>query len=213
MSNVDLTGIAPPDVQTITVTYAGATYDISSLIHVTLPALSIPSATGTGTFTFTAPNPIYVNVNSATTGDDGSLTHPFHSIQAGIDAAVAGDMIYVFPGSYNETATNRTLTAADGGGTYQFGLFFPADKPGLSVVGTDSSWNPITDASAVQANVTTNGTANFGPDGVLIEGANDTIQALNIGENIGGMNKSIEVVADNFTLMDSVLSDPEGGDL
>lgn len=154
-----------------------------------------------------------VNASATGNGSGTSLTNAMTSIQAAINAASAGDTIDVYPGNYNETAPGSTLTAADGGGTYQFGLFLPASKPGITIVGVDASGNPITNANNILAHVTTNSTANFGPDGVLVEGANDTIQALDIGANHGGSNKTIEDIADNFTLKDSEISDPAGGDL
>src|SRR4051812_23790625 len=79
------------------------------------------------------------------------------TIQAAINAATAGDTIKVYPGIYSETAPGSTLTAANGGGTYTFGLFFPDAKPGLKLVGVDSSGNPITDAAATQATINTIG--------------------------------------------------------
>lgn len=155
----------------------------------------------------------YVNAATGSDSNDGSSLSPLKTINAGISRIVAGGTVKVYPGSYNETAPNSTLRTEDGGGTYQFGLFLPASKPGITVVGVDASGNPITNANNILAHVTTNSTADFGPDGVLVEGANDTIQALDIGANAGSSNKTIEDIADNFTLKYSEISDPAGGDL
>lgn len=170
-----------------------------------------------------AGNTWYVNAGATPGGDGTSYATATTSIQAAINAASAGDTIYVYPGNYDETAPGSTLTAADGGGTYQFGLFLPANKPGLTIVGVAGTGNhptKITDSSDIQAHVTTNSTANFGPDGVLVEGDNDTIQALDIGKNTNAdgdsnnqANKTIEDIANNFTLKDSEISEPEGGDI
>jgi hypothetical protein len=146
-----------------------------------------------------------LTVNNASVSpvcSDAVATTVYCHIQPAINAAAAGDTINVYPGNYDETAPNSTLTAAHGGGTYQFGLFLPASKPGLSLVGVDASGNPITSYAGILAHVTTNSTANFGPDGVMVEGANDTIQALDIGANnpLDGVNKTIEDIANNFTL-------------
>jgi hypothetical protein len=161
-------------------------------------------------FTFAA-GPWYVDDSASGTGDGLTPANAMTTIQAAIDAASPGDTIYVYPGNYNETATGRTLH--DIAGTYQFGLFFPYDKPGLSLVGVDAGNNPITSAGGILAHVTTNGTADFGPDGVMVDGDNVTIQGIDIGANAPDVNKTVEVVADNFTFKYSQISEPQGGDI
>ncbi len=131
------------------------------------------------------------------------------SIQQGIDMASAGGRVNVFPGNYSETAANRTVL--DLGGVYQFGLFFDADKPGLTVQGVDASGAVITDYADVVANVTTNATNNFGPSGVFVEGDDVTLSGLRILPNTGGDNKTIEVIGDNFSLEASVIDVAGGG--
>ena len=138
----------------------------------------------------------------------------FTTIQAAIDAAVAGDTIYVYPGTYNETAAGRTLLAgtAVAQGPHQFGLFFPNSKPGLSLVGVDGSGVPITDASSANLPyITTNATNNFGYSGIWVEADNVTVQGFQFGPNAAGQNKTFEVVADGFTLKYSNFSVPNGG--
>ncbi len=46
---------------------------------------------------------IYVDVSYPYSDGDGSVEHPYTSIQQAIDNAEDGDSIYVFPGIYNET--------------------------------------------------------------------------------------------------------------
>lgn len=58
----------------------------------------------------------------------------------------------------------------------------------------------ITKAADTAAVINTDSTADFGPDGVFVEAANTTIQGLELGPNASGDNKTVEVVADNFTL-------------
>jgi hypothetical protein len=139
---------------------------------------------------------------------------PFCTIQAAIDAAIAGDIIYVYPGSYDETATSRTILAGTpkAQGPHQFGLFLPNNKPGLSLIGVDETGTPITDPnSADLPYITTNATNNFGASGFWVEGENVTIQGFEIGPNIPGDNKTLEIVANGFTLKYSNLSIPDGG--
>jgi hypothetical protein len=143
-------------------------------------------------------------------GTDGCLS----SIQAAIDAAIAGDTINVYPGSYDETAAARTVLAdtSVAQGPHQFGLFFPYDKPGLSLIGVDGSGVPITDPNSTDLPyITTNATNNFGASGFWVEGDNVTVQGFEIGPNILGDNKTFEVVADGFTLKYSNFSVPGGG--
>ncbi len=139
---------------------------------------------------------------------------PFCTIQAAIDAAIAGDMIYVYPGSYDETAASRTILAGTpkAQGPHQFGLFLPNNKPGLSLIGVDGTGTPITDPNSTDLPyITTNATNNFGASGIWVEGENVTIQGFEIGPNIPGDNKTFEIVADGFTLKYSNLSIPGGG--
>lgn len=130
-------------------------------------------------------------------------------IQAAIDQVDAGGQVRVLPGAYDETAADRSPASL--AGTYQFGLFFPAAKPGITVMGVTAGDAAITDASAVQATITTNATNNFGYSGIFVEAANTTLQGVELGPNAAGDNKTVEVVADGFTLRDVDTSIPDGG--
>lgn len=130
---------------------------------------------------------------------------PGMSIQAAINAAKPGDVIYVYPGNYIESAPGSTLY---NGGTYVFGLFLPAAKPGISIVGVDGGGVPVSASANVVANVQLNATNNFGPSGVFVEGDNVSVSGLNLYlDPSGGQNKTVEVIGENFTLKYSRLSD------
>ena len=144
------------------------------------------------------------NLNGGTSLADAKKT-----IQAAINQVSAGGQVRVLPGTYNESAPNSAPTTI--GGTYQFGLFFPSSKPGITLMGVDTGNNPITDAAATLATINTDATNNFGYDGIFVEAADTTIQGVKIGPNVSGDNKTIEVVADNFTLRDSTTDIPNGG--
>jgi|GEM_PF-1283423 len=140
----------------------------------------------------------------------------FSTIQAAIDAALAGDTIKVYPGNYSETASGRTVLAGTSlaQGPYQFGLFFPNSKPGIKLVGVNSAGIPITDANSSELPViTTNATNSFGASGIWVEAADVVIQGFKIGDNASGNNKTIEVVADNFTLQYVKTVTSDGGSI
>ena len=152
----------------------------------------------------------YVNAATGNDANVGDQANPLKTIQAGIDAVSPGGTVYVYPGAYNETASNRTLF--DSSGPYTFGLFIGQAKSGITVQGVDASGNPITAYANVVANVTTNATNNFGTSGVFVEGDNVTIAGLKILPNApaGSSNKTIEVIGNGFTLKNSDLADPDG---
>ena len=136
---------------------------------------------------------VTVGANSYTIGTDA-----FAAIQDGIDAVDANGTVKVLPGAYTETASGRMLF--DASGPYQFGLFFGAAKGALTLQGVTASGVPITSAAGVLATITTNSTANFGPDGIWVEGDGVTITGVRIGTNLSGQNKTLEVIGDAFTM-------------
>mgnify|MGYP005851633553 CR=1 FL=1 len=69
---------------------------------------------------FTTANIIYVDDSNTTGIENGTLQYPFNTVTEGIDAAIAGDTVYIFAGNYNE-----------GGNLYL--------KDGLVITGEDSS--------------------------------------------------------------------------
>jgi uncharacterized repeat protein (TIGR01451 family) len=150
-------------------------------------------------------------VNTATGNDNfggDTQNNPKKTIQAAIDAVSPGGTVRVFPGAYSETAANRALFNSVG--PYTFGLFMPAAKPGISVIGVNASNQPITSAISAQATITTNASNGFGPSGIFIEGDNVTLAGLRIGTNLPNTNKTIEIIGDNVTLRDNDIADPYG---
>ncbi len=131
------------------------------------------------------------------------------SIQQGIDMVSPGGTVNVFPGTYSETAANRTVLNL--GGVYQFGLFVSSEKSGITVQGVDAAGAAITGYANVVADVVTNATNNFGPSGVFIEGDDVTLSGLRILPNTSGDNKTVEVIGNNFSLKASVIDVAGGG--
>ncbi|MEP7204166.1 MAG: right-handed parallel beta-helix repeat-containing protein [Ilumatobacteraceae bacterium] len=201
-------------------------------VHATLGALNLKAGSGWAGFDGNADN-LTVGVSgvdttydfeaetpcsttcyvSAATGNDAfggdSVTSAKKTIQAAINAVNSGGQVRVLPGSYNETAPNSAPTTI--GGIYQFGLFFGSAKPGISLIGVTAADGDITNPNATLATITTNATNSFGTDGIFVEAENTTIQGVKIGPNIPGDNKTIEVVADNFTLRYAATEIPAGG--
>jgi Fibronectin type III domain len=152
----------------------------------------------------------YVNAASGDDAFGGDTTATAKkTIQAALDAVDAGGQVRVMPGNYHEAAPNSVPTTI--GGTYQFGLFFGAGKPGISLIGVTALDVAITNATATLTTITTNATNSFGTDGIFVEAANTTIQGVKIGPNDSGDNKTIEVVGDNFTLRSAATAIPNGG--
>jgi hypothetical protein len=153
-------------------------------------------------------------VDAAAGNDANSGVSPAEAkktIQAAINTVDANGQVRVLPGTYNESAPNSNPTTI--GGTYQFGLFFPSSKPGITLMGVTSADVAITDPTATQATIHTDATNDFGYDGIFVEAANTTIQGVKIGPNASGDNKTIEVVGENFTLQDSTTAIPNGGSI
>ncbi len=161
-----------------------------SVIFVFLTAFGVPQSTR-------AAGPLCVDPTNTSTC--------FATIQEAVDAAVSGDVINVYPGTYSETASNRFLY--DASGPYQFGIFVGQAKSGITIQGVDALGSPITNYANVLATVNTNATNNFGPSGFFIEGDDVTIAGIRIGVNTTGQNKTIEVISDNFTLKNSDIAD------
>lgn len=184
----------------------------------TAPTLHpLPPASPSGTVSLLAEPPCTaVCYADAVNGNDlnggGAATEAKQTIQAALNQVNAGGTVRVLPGTYNEVAPNSLPTSVGGGVTpYQFGLFFASSKPGITLMGVTAGDVPVVNPAATLATINTNATNNFGTSGIFVEANNTTIRGVKIGPNAAGDNKTIEVVADNFTLQFSATAIPTGG--
>ena len=146
---------------------------------------------------FGTPTTWYVDPSGTNDGSHGTATGSgaFLTIQYAIDAASAGDMIKVYPGSYNETAPNSSFNGA----TYQFGLFFSASKSNITLQGCKADGTAVTNTVDIAAFITTNATNTFGYSGTFVVGNNITLRGLEFGSNSAGDDKAIEVLGNGLT--------------
>ena len=154
----------------------------------------------------------YVSASGGLDTNSGTISSPLQTIQAGIDAVNPGGTVFVRPGNYSETAPNVSPISIPG--TYTFGLYL--GKNSITVQGVHADNSVITShTDPAMPDVKTNSTADFGADGVFVEGDHDTIAGLHIDENLpsNSCNKSIEVVGDAFTFKNGIVNDPCGGDI
>ena len=157
----------------------------------------------------------YVNTTSGNdlyNGDSPATAKK--TIQAALNQVSSAGQVRVFPGTYSETAPGSVVSTL--GGSYQFGLFFTASKPGITLLGVTSADKPVRSVRDIQVTINTNATNNFGYDGIFVDADNTTIQGVRIGPNDAGVdpfpnNKTIEVIADNFTLQFAETAIADGG--
>src|SRR5690606_20374750 len=130
----------------------------------------------------------------------GSRLSPLASVQAGVNAVVAGGTVFVLPGEYSEGVTGVGYFGEPGG--QKFGLHVAKD--GLTIRGVDAGWQPITRAADVAAYVTALYQTGFGAQH-FVAGSNVTIEGLGFRPVSNGTNKTLEVIGENFTLRNSVI--------
>ena len=135
-------------------------------------------------------------------------------IQYGIDAASIGDNVNIKSGNYLlQQAINRNVYGVNG--PHKFGLFI--DKDNLTIQGFDNTDNIVTNPNNASVFITTNSTANFGPDGILVQGNNVTLTGLKVGDNFNdanviSSNKTIEIIGDNYHMNNCwVSTSPDNG--
>jgi hypothetical protein len=81
-------------------------------------------------------NSYFVSAVTGNDNNDGSLAHPFKTIQKAANTVVAGDTVNIKAGIYNERVLITTT------GTLSTPIDFNAIETGVVIDGTGISWNP-----------------------------------------------------------------------
>lgn len=129
------------------------------------------------------------------------------NVQPAIDAAPEDATIDVYPGSYKESATDRST---DGSGSYSFGLY--VGTPGITVQGVDENGSPVSDRSNVEAKITSTEHVGFGTNGAYVDANGVTFSGIELHPDPkSSPNKNLEVGADDFTVKNSVVTTGKTG--
>lgn len=139
---------------------------------------------------------------SASNCDSGDVA--YSTIQAAIDAAIAGDTISVCPGTYDQDEANARDPDTGGAGSNDFNIFV---GKAVIIQGVDASGAPITDYNDVEAHVTAKRELpTFGQSAIFVQADGVTITGLEVtGWSGTENNKTVEVVGDDVTIKDCVL--------
>ena len=122
------------------------------------------------------------------------------SLQSAINEATAGDVLSVYPGTYNLDEANGFDLVTGATGTTDFNIF--VNKP-LTIQGVDGSGTPISDYNNTAAHVTAKrNTPSGNLSTIFIQADNVTISGLDItAYNDPDYNfKTISVIGDNVTI-------------
>ncbi len=162
-------------------------------------------STATHRETFTSPFEVYYVNPAAAIGGDGTYEHPFNTINQGIAAAQAGDVVYVYSGQYHNAIvgltlpTNLSLIGSGAALTYNNVTFINAGTaPTFDNTITLTNNDHLAGFSLASATTLANG--------VNVDGSNDTVDHMTIsGYNDGiyighGTNINVNnVVINNST--------------
>jgi T1SS-143 domain-containing protein len=136
---------------------------------------------------------------------DATGTYGFSSVQAAIDAAQAGDAIWVLPGTYTETSE---YVPGDDQGLY-------INKAGLTLQGVKADGSLIATAADAQtfgATIIAGAQNMFGANHWIdVGGDGTTIQGLHLQAGPETDNKLLEIWADGVTVTNSFLDVYVGG--
>ena len=170
---------------------------------------------GTSTDTLSGIDKVEINGTTYDLVDNFGANGGFQSLQAAIDASQNGDTILVAPGTYTESANYDPVTGLNDltNGANPVGLL--VDKS-VTIEGVDSNGKPITSASGTQATIISSIELDWGTNfyvtapNVTITGLTFQASDLEDGVHQGYVNKAFEVVANNFTLENSLVDAASG---
>jgi hypothetical protein len=136
--------------------------------------------------------------------DCGASDVAYGTIQAAIDAAGAGDVILVCPGTYNQDEANDRDPDTGGAGSNGFNIFV---NKALRIRGINASGTPITNYNDVVAQIVAKRELpTFGQSAIFVQADGVTITGIEItGWSGTDNNKTVEVVGDDVTIQYSKL--------
>jgi hypothetical protein len=139
------------------------------------------------------------------------------SIQAGIDAATAGQTVCVYPGIYNtDHATGRDPDTGLTGGPNDFNIFVGANATGVTIEGVDATGTPIASApeglsSSAAPIIQASGVHPvFGSSNVFVQADNVTLRGFEIDGGPFDIAKSVELVGNGDTVTDDAFTPSTG---
>ncbi|OGO23634.1 MAG: hypothetical protein A2144_01375 [Chloroflexi bacterium RBG_16_50_9] len=123
----------------------------------------------------------------------------YATIQEAIVAASSGDIISVFPGTYDQDEANGYDPTTGGAGGNDFNIFVNEE---VTIQGVNAAGNPITNYLNILAFVKAKRQLpTFGQSAIFVQADRVTITGLDISGWAGTENnKTVEVIGDDFTL-------------
>ncbi|MFA5971107.1 MAG: right-handed parallel beta-helix repeat-containing protein [Lentimicrobiaceae bacterium] len=133
---------------------------------------------------------------------NASTGYGFCTIQEAIDhpLTVDGNIIKVYPGTYNQDEANNRNAVTGGVGTSNFNIFV---NKSVTIQGVDASGNPITNASSVLANIIPKrNTPSGNLSSIFIQADVVTISGFDVTAFTDSDNnfKTISVIGNNVTI-------------
>ena len=144
--------------------------------------------------------------------DVGGGHGPITTIQAGIDAATAGQTVCVYPGLYNTDHATARNPNTGGPGTNDFNIFVGHNQTGVTIQGVDTSGNAITTApegvpSTAAPVIEAAGIYPvFGSSNIFIQADNVTLRGFEINGDPNFIAKSVEIDGNGDTVTDDAFT-------
>ncbi len=131
----------------------------------------------------------------------------YSSLQNAIDAAANGDTLLAYPGNYSEAA-NYDGNSNSNSGDNPLGLLI---NKSITIQGVDADGNVITDTADISAIINSGTQSGWGTN-FFVTAEDVSIQGLQLvaTSSSSTVNKAIEVIQDNFTLQNSIVTAEDG---
>jgi T1SS-143 domain-containing protein len=194
-------------------TIHGANSHDTAVINSNFSAATITLNAGTITVTSADGTDTLTGIDRVQFADHGLLivdpagTYGFSHVQDAINAATAGDTIWILPGTYTESAIPTGVSSTPGG------LYI--NTPNLTLQGVEANGALITTAAAAQSDgavIISGHQTDFGSNHFIGPDADNTvIQGLHLQAGPATDNKLLEIWANNATVENNFLDVNIGG--